>query len=146
LEKLQKVSHEVEEEIKKIPGVMDVNNSLGEEGRPQLSLHYKRDKLYDLGLSTSYVSQLIKTAIQGSIASDIDYTRAPLTVYRKDQHRMADISFRAVGRPLGDVVSDVEKKISSVNFPSDFRWVMGGGGEDMRNSIRWLGYALIVAL
>ena len=191
LEKLQKVSHEVEEEIKKIPGVMDVNNSLGEEGRPQLSLHYKRDKLYDLGLSTSYVSQLIKTAIQGSIASrykekgreydvtvrlkkedrsriedikelniftpkgvnvklqdvvDIDYTRAPLTVYRKDQHRMADISFRAVGRPLGDVVSDVEKKISSVNFPSDFRWVMGGGGEDMRNSIRWLGYALIVAM
>ena len=46
LAKLQKISRRVEEEIKKVPGVMDVNNSLGEEGRPQLTLKYKRDKLY----------------------------------------------------------------------------------------------------
>ena len=191
LAELQKVSHQVEEEIKKVPGAMDVSNSLGEEGHPQLNLHYKRDKLYDLGLSTSYVSQLIKTAIQGSFASrykergreyditvrlkkkdrskiedikklniltpkgvniklqdivDIDYTRAPLTIYRKNQHRMADISFRAIGRPLEDVVSDVENRISRINFPPNFYWATGGSGEDMRKSMKWLGYALIVAM
>ena len=188
---LREVSHRIEEELKKIPGVTDVENSMGEEARPQISIRYKRERLYDLGLSTWYVSNLVKTAIQGSVASrykekgkeydilvrmkekdrsriedigklniltpegayvklndvvDIDYTRAPLTIQRKDQHRMADISFRAAGRPLGDVLADVEKRISSIDFPSDFRWMIGGSGEDMRRSLRWLVYALIVAM
>jgi len=191
LNKLHQISHQVEERIKKVAGAMDVENSMGEEGHPQLSLRYNRDKLYDLGLSTSYVSQLVKTAIQGSVASrykekgkeydvtvrlnkkdrskiedigklniytpkgvyvklsdvvNIDHTWAPSIIERKDQHRMADVSFRAVGRPLGSVLGDVETKISKIDFPPDFRWTIGGSGEDMRKSIKWLGYALIVAM
>jgi len=191
LAKLRQISYQVEEEVKNVSGAMDINNSLGEEGRPQLSLKYNREKLYDFGLSTSYVSQLIKTAIQGSVASrykekgkeynilvrmkekdrskiedignlniltpkgvhikladvvDINYTRAPLTIERKNQHRMADISFRTIGRPLGDVLSDVETKVSRIDFPPDFRWELGGSGEDMRKSLTWLAYALIIGM
>jgi HAE1 family hydrophobic/amphiphilic exporter-1 len=191
LAKLREISHRVEEEIKNVPGAMDVKNSLGEEGHPQLSLRYNREKLYDFGLSTYYVSQLVKTAIQGSVTSrykekgreydilvrmkekdrskiedignlkiytpkgvyikladvvDIDYARAPLTIERKGQRRIADISFRAVGRPLGDVLSDVETKVSGIDFPPDFRWEIGGSGEDMRKSLTWLGYALIIGM
>ncbi|NQS90228.1 efflux RND transporter permease subunit, partial [Patescibacteria group bacterium] len=191
LTKLRQISHQVEEEIKNVSGAMDVENSMEKEGRPQISIEYNRDKLYDFGLSTYYVSQLIKTAIQGSIASrykekgreynilvrmkekdrskiedignlriltpkgvyikladvvDINYTQAPLTIERKDQHRMADVSFRAVGRALGDVLDDVETKVSKTDFPPDFRWETGGSGEDMRKSIIWLVYALIVGM
>ncbi|MEA1964031.1 MAG: efflux RND transporter permease subunit, partial [Candidatus Aerophobetes bacterium] len=190
LAELRKVSSQVEEVIKEVPGAMDIENSIG-EARPQLSLSYNRDKLYDLSLSTSYVSQLVKTAIQGSVASrykekgkeynillrmkekdrskiedigklkiltpkggyievgdvvDINYTQAPLEIERKNQHRIADVSFRAAGRSLGDVLSEVETNISKIDFPPDFRWAVGGSGEDMRNSFRWLGYALIVAM
>jgi len=189
--KLQEISRQVEERIKKIPGIINVNNSMGEEGRPQVNLRYKRDRLYDLGLSTSYVSELINTAIQGSVASTykekgkeynvrvrlrkkdrsriedilqleiltprgvhvklkdlvgVEYTRAPLTIYRKNQRRIADISFRVIGRPLGDVLKDVENEVSKVKFPSGFYWRAGGSGEDMRKSMTWLGYALIVAM
>lgn len=191
LANLREISHQVQETIKNVPGAMDVRNSMEEEGRPQLNLEYNRDKLYDLGLSTSYVSEVVKTAIQGSVASrykekgkeydilirmkekhrskiddienlniltprgvgvrladviDVNYTRAPLKIDRKDQHRMADVSFRAVGRPLGNVVDEVETKISRIDFPPDFRWEVGGSGEDMRRSLTWLGYALIIGM
>ena len=191
LTQLQQMSQQVTEEVKKVPGVMDITSSLEEEGRPQLSLEYNRDKLYDLGLSTYVVSQLIKTAIQGSTASrykemgkeydilvrlqekdrskiedlekieiltprgvhvrladvaKINYVRTPLTIRRKDQHRLIDISFRAVGRPLGEALSDVEVKISHLDFPPDFRWEIGGSGEDMRQSLTWLVYALIIGM
>ena len=191
LTQLQQMSQQVTEEVKKVPGVMDITSSLEEEGRPQLSLEYNRDKLYDLGLSINYVSQLIKTAIQGSTASrykemgkeydilvrlqekdrskiedlekieiltprgvhvrladvaKINYVRTPLTIRRKDQHRLIDISFRAVGRPLGEALSDVEAKISHLDFPPDFRWEIGGSGEDMRQSLTWLVYALIIGM
>jgi len=191
LEKLRELSLLIEERVKNIPGIVDVKNSLGEKGRPQVSLTYKREKMYDLGLSTSYVSQLIHTAIQGSVASrykekgkeydvlvrlkkkdrskiedilrlniltpkgvyvklqdvvDAVYTHAPLTIKRKDQKRVAEISFRVAGRPLGSVVSDVEREISKITFPPGFQWSVGGSGEDMRKSLLWLGYALIVAM
>ena len=188
---LQQMSQQITKEIKKVPGVVDVTSSMEKEGRPQLSLEYNRDKLYDLGLSTYVVSQLIKTAIQGSTASrykemgkeydilvrlqekdrskiedlekieiltprgvhvrladvaKINYVRTPLTIRRKDQHRLIDISFRAVGRPLGEALSDVEAKISHLDFPPDFRWEIGGSGEDMRQSLTWLVYALIIGM
>jgi len=191
LEDLRNISLLVEEKVKNIPGVVDVENSLGEKGRPQVSLSYRREKMYDLGLSTSYVSRLIHTAIQGSVASrykekgkeydvlvrlkkkdrsriedilrlniltpkgvyvklqdvvNAVYTHAPLTIKRKDQKRVAEISFRVAGRPLGSVISDVEREISKINFPPGFQWSVGGSGEDMQKSLLWLGYALIVAM
>jgi len=191
LSQLQQLSQQITKEVEKVPGVVDVTSSLEEEGRPQLSLEYNRDKLYDFGLSTYAVSQLIKTAIQGSVASqyrekgreynilvrlqekdrakvedlgkmeiltpggayvkladvvDINHVRTPLSIERKGQHRMADVSFRAVGRSLGDALSDVEAKVSKIDFPSDFRWEIGGSGEDMRQSLTWLVYALIIGM
>ena len=74
------------------------------------------------------------------------YTHAPLTIKRKDQKRVAEISFRVAGRPLGSVISDVEREISKINFPPGFQWSVGGSGEDMQKSLLWLGYALIVAM
>jgi HAE1 family hydrophobic/amphiphilic exporter-1 len=191
LTQLRELSHQVKEEIRNVPGAMDVEASVEEEGQPQLNISYKRDRLYDFGLSTYYVSSLIKTAIQGSVASqykekgeeydilvrmkekdrskledigkinvltpkgadirladvvDIDYTKGPLTVDREDQHRMAEVSFRSVGRALGDVLEDVKAKVSSMSFPSDFHWEIGGSGEDMQESLTWLAYALIVGM
>jgi len=191
LSQLQQLSQQIAKEVEKVPGVVDVTSSLEKEGRPQLSLEYNRDKLYDFGLSTYVVSQLIKTAIQGSVASqykekgreynilvrmqekdrskienlekieiltprgvhvrladvvDINHVRTPLSIERKGQHRMADVSFRAVGRSLGDALSDVEAKVSKIDFPSDFRWEIGGSGEDMRQSLTWLVYALIIGM
>lgn len=190
LNELQRISQKVVEAVEEVPGAVGVESSM-EEGRPQLILSYKRDRLYDFGLSTSSVSEFIKTAIQGSVVSqykekgeeydilvrmkkkdrseiedirrlnistptgadvrladvvDIQYTRAPLMIQRKDQNRMVEVSFRAAGRPLGDVLNDVEEKLSTINFPSGSRWVIGGSGEDMRKSLTWLAYALIVGM
>ncbi|MBC7188930.1 efflux RND transporter permease subunit, partial [Candidatus Aerophobetes bacterium] len=190
-DELRRIAKVVEEKIKGIKGVADIRNSLGEEGRPQIKLEYKRDKMYDLGLSTSYVSRLIRTALEGSVASkfrergeeydvlvrlkkedrskiedilnlniltprgvyvklqdvvDVIYTSEPTVIERQDQKRVARISFRAVGRPLGEVIEDVKKELAGVNFYPEQWWKVGGSGEDMQKSLRWLGYALIVAM
>lgn len=191
LAKLQQVAYQIRESIEDVPGVVDVEVDMEREGRPQLSLRYKRERLYDFGLSTAYVSNIVSTAIQGMVVSryreggreydilvrlreedrlaiqdierlsiltptgaeirladvaDVEYTSTPLTIRRKDQQRIADISFRAVGRPLGDVVVDVERRLAEINFPADFRWEIGGSGEEMRKSLTWLFVALIVGM
>ncbi|MBE0478469.1 efflux RND transporter permease subunit, partial [Candidatus Aerophobetes bacterium] len=188
---LQRVAYQVREKIEDVRGVADVEVDMEREGRPQLSLHYKRDRLYDFGLSTAYVSNIVSSAIQGTVVSryreagreydilvrlreedrlaiedierlsittprgaevrlaevaNIEYTSTPLTIRRKDQQRIADVSFRAVGRPLGDVLVDVERGLTEVEFPADFRWAIGGSGEDMRQSLTWLIIALIVGM
>jgi len=191
LAKLRQIASKVEEKIKSVPGVVDVKSSMEKEGRPQINLKYDRERLYDFGLSTFHVSNIVKTAIQGSVASryrekgeeydivvrmkkedrskvedigkltiltpkgaeirladvaNISYTRAPLTIQRKDQRRIVEVSFRAVGRPLGDVLRDVEREVSKIDFPPDFRWEIGGSGEDMRKSLTWLLFALIAGM
>lgn len=191
LSTLLALAREVQTRLATVPGVADIENSLGETGRPQLSLRYDRDKLYDLGLSTGSVSQIVQTALQGSVASrykeggreydilvrmkeeyrsttedigrlrivtprggvvllqdvaDTEYGRTAVTLTRKDQQRIADVSFRTIERPLGDVLTDVRASLTDIDWPRDSRWELGGSAEDLQQSFIWLGYALLVGM
>jgi len=142
-------------------------------------------------MSTSAISELLQTAVQGTTASrykeegreyDIvvrmekryrstledvgqlkiltpgggslrveevveeDLSRTPVTVTRQDQQRVATVDFRAVGRPLGNVLADIRPALEEIEWPAEFTWKVGGGAEDLQESFQWLGYALLVGL
>jgi HAE1 family hydrophobic/amphiphilic exporter-1 len=185
------LSQSVEDALLDIPGADDIESSLGGEGRPQITITYDRERMYDLGISTSQVSQLIQTAILGTVASeykeggreydilvrlketdrlsvedierlkigtprgayvtladiaDLGYERAPVTINREDQQRVATVSFRAVGRPLGSVVAEAEASLRQLDWPQDYDWNIGGAAEDLQESLQWLLYALIIGM
>ena len=188
---LFRMSQAVETLLRDVPGAEDIESSLGGEGRPQIAIAYDRERMYDLGLSTSQVSGLIQTAILGTVTSaykeggreydilvrlkaadrlsvedikrlrintpsgvyvtladvaDLSYERAPVTILREDQQRIATVSFRAVGRPLGSVVADIEPLLAQLDWPAEYGWEIGGSAEDLEESLRWLVYALIVGM
>jgi HAE1 family hydrophobic/amphiphilic exporter-1 len=72
--------------------------------------------------------------------------RTPVTITRQDQQRLVTVDFRAVGRPLGTVVGDVQPALERIDWPADFAWQVGGTAEDLQESFQWLGYALLVGL
>jgi HAE1 family hydrophobic/amphiphilic exporter-1 len=66
---LRALSVEVATAIEGIDGITDVDRSL-DEGTPQQAFNLNRGKLADLGLSPRDVSEMIKTAIAGSLAGN----------------------------------------------------------------------------
>ena len=62
------LAHQVEEKIKNIKGVASVESSV-KETAPELQVNIDRQRIDDLGLSTSQVSQSVNTSILGTIAT-----------------------------------------------------------------------------
>jgi len=68
LEKSKQIANEIKEKVEKIQGTSQVRISL-EEAMPELKIELDRDRLSDLGLSSSMVSQTISSNVLGSIAT-----------------------------------------------------------------------------
>ena len=62
------LSEKIKDEIRDIPGAVDVNTSL-EAGRPELQIVLDRDRISALGLTTSQVTNAVSTYIKGTRAS-----------------------------------------------------------------------------
>jgi HAE1 family hydrophobic/amphiphilic exporter-1 len=69
IETLDLLSDRVMEEIKDIPGLMDIDSSR-DDGIPQQELTVDRDKAADLGFSVRDVAQAIETAFAGTQAGE----------------------------------------------------------------------------
>jgi HAE1 family hydrophobic/amphiphilic exporter-1 len=66
---LDKLAHQAAELIRLVDGVTDIQTSL-EAGAPQQDLNINREKVADLGLTVRDVTQLLQTAVAGSIAGE----------------------------------------------------------------------------
>jgi HAE1 family hydrophobic/amphiphilic exporter-1 len=66
MEGLQKYSRQVVSELKKVPGIVDVDTSL-EAGKPELSIYIDRDKASDLGVSVSTIAEAVNLLISGEV-------------------------------------------------------------------------------
>lgn len=69
LETLSLLAKRVAAEIKKVPGITDIDSSL-DDGIPQQEISVDRDKAADLGFSVRDVAEAIETAFAGTKAGD----------------------------------------------------------------------------
>ncbi|MBN1773450.1 MAG: efflux RND transporter permease subunit [Deltaproteobacteria bacterium] len=70
----------------------------------------------------------------------------PLSVTRKNQQRLVTIGATVPGENLGDVSAAVEKLLADYRFPPDATYFIGGTAEDLRDTQRYMGIALLIAL
>ncbi|MCF7885175.1 MAG: efflux RND transporter permease subunit [Candidatus Marinimicrobia bacterium] len=64
---------------------------------------------------------------------------------RENQERMVSVTCSVSDNDLQGALGKVEQEMAKINFPTDFRWEVGGSAEDMQESFKWLGVAIIVA-
>jgi HAE1 family hydrophobic/amphiphilic exporter-1 len=69
LHTLDALANRVAAEIKKVPGITDVDTSR-EAGLPQQEIRVDRDKVADLGLSVRDVTRILETAVAGTKAGE----------------------------------------------------------------------------
>jgi HAE1 family hydrophobic/amphiphilic exporter-1 len=70
---------------------------------------------------------------------------SPVSILRRDQQRVTNISTTVQGRSLEEVTREVEARLEKMKIPLDFSYEIGGSAQDLRTSFKWLGVAFLGA-
>jgi len=70
----------------------------------------------------------------------------PVEITRKNQRRMVTVGANVPGEDLGGVVDRVEEGLKAYALPEDVTYRIGGTAEDLRDTQRYMGLALLVAI
>lgn len=68
LDVAEAIARQIEEKVKSVKGVVDVQTSF-KESAPELQINIDRRRIADLGLSTTQVGQAVSTSILGTVAT-----------------------------------------------------------------------------
>ncbi len=68
LAKLQQLSHELEERLSRIPGLVDVRANI-QRGNPEIQIFFDRRKLARYGLNVRTVASILRNKIQGDVST-----------------------------------------------------------------------------
>lgn len=96
LDLLERLASELTARMRRIPGLADVKSST-EGGSPELQIRFDRTRLASMGLSIQQVASVVRTKVQGTVATDI-----------QRQDRQVDIRVRSA-EAYRDSVSDLEQ-------------------------------------
>ena len=104
---LQDLSEEVETILTTIPGIANINNSMGDT-RPELQIHVNQDAADYYNLTVSQVMQNVRASFQGQVATSLKIDGQEINVfvslpeiYRKDLNHLQDLQIMT---PMGTAV------------------------------------------
>jgi len=93
VDELDRLSRQLVQKMAKIPGLVDVETSL-EKSKPELRVHFDRDRAGDLGLNVAPVAMTLRAAVTGEVATTIEDASGEShdvrVRLRADQRRYAD--------------------------------------------------------
>ena len=93
VDELDRLSRELGAGMEKIPGLVDLETSL-EKTKPELRVHFDRDRAGDLGLNVGPVAMTLRAAVTGEVATTIEDAAGDShdvrVRLRADQRRYAD--------------------------------------------------------
>ncbi|MBM7551725.1 efflux RND transporter permease subunit [Thalassobacillus pellis] len=78
--------------------------------------------------------------------AELKQVQGPVTLLRENQQRQVNVNSEIVGRDLGSVTEDIEKKLQQLNFPEGYSYEVGGQAQDMRDAFGDLAIALIFSI
>jgi len=81
----------------------------------------------------------------GSVA-DFEKGKGPSEIKRMGQERTIIVSASVIGRKISDVITDVEKSLKKMEFPSGYVVKLTGESEEMKKSFNSLRFALILSI
>ncbi|GEL77221.1 efflux RND transporter permease subunit [Tenuibacillus multivorans] len=78
--------------------------------------------------------------------ASLEQVRGPVTLTRSNQQRQVVVSSGLVGRDLGSVMTDIEDRLSGMEFPEGYSYSIGGQAEDMMEAFGDLALALVFSI
>ncbi|MEI6970969.1 MAG: efflux RND transporter permease subunit, partial [bacterium] len=76
--------------------------------------------------------------------ADTAVMKGPVEIRRKDQGRIVNVMANISGRSLGDIASDINRKLAVLQIPPGIEVIWGGQTEEMKDSFFWLGIAILL--
>lgn len=146
LEVLAALSETIKKRVQNVEGAREVKSSL-DEGKPELHIKLNREKADLYGLNYAYVSSMLATAVNGTVATqyrskgeEIDVTVIMDQDYRKN---INDLAALIIPTPTGAMISlsdvaelEVNKGPTQINRVNQSRRVTVSGdisGRDLRS-------------
>ena len=130
---LEKLSNEVQKSIRNVEGLTDLRDNY-EKGKPELRIRIDREKAALLGLNTSQIASTIRTAINGTKASEyrLGQDEYDITVrfsenYRKSYTDLLNLSIfhEGIHIPLANFATvDFSAGLSNINHVDGDRVVI----------------------
>jgi len=116
------------------------------EQRIDIAVRLPRDQRYDLAtvLASPVAVGEGKTVPLGSFVNQTRGTPVR-EIVRRDQRRQVTISGDVSNRSLGEVWHDVDALLARTKFAESIAFITGGEQEEINNSFRDLGYALLLS-
>ena len=187
---LEKYSNLIVENIKDIPGMINLNTSL-RPGKPEITIVPDREKLSQAGLSIYNLAMTLRGSIEGLVTTkyrdqgeeydirtsltdesidspekikdltvvsptgtyrmsqlaDIQYTRGFTRIIRLDKYKMIDFgASTAPGVPMGDVTTEINRRIAEVNLPSGYHIKWMGRADEMQKTIKDMLFTFVLAI
>jgi HAE1 family hydrophobic/amphiphilic exporter-1 len=116
------------------------------EQRIDIAVRLARDERYDLAavLSSPVAVAEGRTVPLGTFV--LQTVGQPVReIVRRDQRRQVTLSGDVGGRSVADVWIDVNRMLAGLDLPEGVGFVTGGEQEEINNSFRDLGYALLLS-
>jgi HAE1 family hydrophobic/amphiphilic exporter-1 len=123
--------------------------SIYREGGDEYNVYVQLDRSYresEDDLKNIFIKTPTGSQIPLSAIAEIVETDAPVSILRKDQNRLVTINANVAGRDLGSVTDMVEQEIKTIAMPADFRVLITGSAEDMRETTNSFLLAILVAI
>ncbi|HTY14069.1 MAG TPA: efflux RND transporter permease subunit [Candidatus Omnitrophota bacterium] len=93
-----------------------------------------------------YVTNRLGENVTLGNISDVELRNGPQEIEHKNQQRTVRIEADTFGRPLGDVIGDVQKVINNTLLPNNVTVKIAGSAEQIQESFRSLTFALLLGL
>lgn len=126
LDTLKNIGSRIKDDIAKIPGVISPTTSMEEQAN-EFHVTFDRDRLAQSRFTTTYVAQILKTAIKGSDATSLHVADEEIDIMirlrESDRRTVKDIeSMRLVAQEGGSIyVSQIAKITSEKGYSSILR-------------------------
>ncbi|MCH9649846.1 MAG: efflux RND transporter permease subunit [Deltaproteobacteria bacterium] len=89
LDLLERLADQAAEGLRGIPGLKDVESS-AEGGSPELVVRFDRDRLASLGLTIQEVASLVRSKVQGTVATDIQHQDRTIDIRLRSEESYRD--------------------------------------------------------
>ncbi len=125
----------------------DVPSQFNQEGN-RIDMRVRADEQYltsvsdlrDLSVVDGYPPVPLRTV------AAISVKEGPSEIRRIDQRQVALITGNVEGRDLAAVSEDISRRLSTVDRPEDYVFVLGGQNREMETSLNSLRFALLLAV
>ncbi len=97
-------------------------------------------------LDELYIPRSVGDPVPLRVLADLKPAQGPGIINRSGNSRVSLVTADLSGRPLGDAVRDIRRRLKKIHMPTGYFWRITGQNEEMQRSLMSLAGATILAI